>query len=527
MEQAAKIDNIIGNLQKATGAAERAVGTANFTKFFTEILKKKGSQDESKRRKLTEEPTPAKVVSIGDEAVQQLSKIFSKSQRQRMAPTPSEKAQSKKLPFGLLTAGAIGVLGGLAALVTGITQDGKLSGWLKLVARAGIEGGLKVISKAIGSFLKVPETIKALKKFVPENLMPKLFKSMKAGFGKILGLGGKTGGKTGSKMVLKRIPVLGSLISFAFAWKNFQSGAHIAGFLDVASGIATLFPGPGTLISIGIDVLNAFMQMKSAPKEGETKVQAEARTLKEIMSTLLEKITSSFPIKNLMDFGEGISLIITGDVDAGLTKMESLIPGLSFMRDFMAMDAEQKMAVSLQKIIDVKAFFGEISDMVSEKIKGIFTGAKSYLKEQLGIHTEADQATADNSIRMMRRRLIQSEGYNARILAEREAQQQQLQMAEPKAQQLKQPYITAPKDTKKDDKELKAIQKGSADTVKAINEGNMARQLSVISEQLNALNETMAAQQVGTNLISVGPGGPATKFPKESAIKLQREGNRR
>lgn len=63
--------------------------------------------------------------------------------------------------------------------------------------------------------------------------------------------------KVGSK--LKFLPLIGSVMSFAGAWDRFKNGEVIKGVLDVASGIAGLFPGVGTALSIGVGALNAFL----------------------------------------------------------------------------------------------------------------------------------------------------------------------------------------------------------------------------------------------------------------------------
>lgn len=59
--------------------------------------------------------------------------------------------------------------------------------------------------------------------------------------------------------VLKRIPFLGSVISFGYAFKNFKDGQYLKGVLNIVSGIANFFPGLGTAIAIGVDILNYFL----------------------------------------------------------------------------------------------------------------------------------------------------------------------------------------------------------------------------------------------------------------------------
>ena len=49
---------------------------------------------------------------------------------------------------------------------------------------------------------------------------------------------------------LKFLPLIGSLLSFGFAYDHFKKGQYISGLWELVSGIANLFPGVGTAISI-------------------------------------------------------------------------------------------------------------------------------------------------------------------------------------------------------------------------------------------------------------------------------------
>jgi hypothetical protein len=80
----------------------------------------------------------------------------------------------------------------------------------------------------------------------------------KFGGGSILKLLG-----TGLKAIAKRIPFIGALISFKDAYDRIKSGDIVGGLISVGSGIASIFPGVGTAISIGLDVLNAFLDKKT------------------------------------------------------------------------------------------------------------------------------------------------------------------------------------------------------------------------------------------------------------------------
>lgn len=76
------------------------------------------------------------------------------------------------------------------------------------------------------------------------------------GIGSMFGLfkgGIKTVGKGGIKAVLKKIPILGALVGAGLAYQRFKKGDILGGAAEVLSGIASIFPGIGTGISLALD----------------------------------------------------------------------------------------------------------------------------------------------------------------------------------------------------------------------------------------------------------------------------------
>ena len=131
-----------------------------------------------------------------------------------------------------------------------------------------------VFSKVKGFFTSIFANIFTFVKGIGSNI----FKSITGIFGKVAGksvigkaLGGvgKLFATIGSKLfkflkpVLTKIPGIGTIISWGFAFTRFKSGDIIGGIIDVLSGIASLFPGIGTAIAFGLDILNAFLDFKS------------------------------------------------------------------------------------------------------------------------------------------------------------------------------------------------------------------------------------------------------------------------
>jgi hypothetical protein len=120
------------------------------------------------------------------------------------------------------------------------------------------------------------------------------------------------------KPFFKRLFLLGSLLNFADAWDNFKNDNIMAGSLDLVSGIANLFPGVGTGLSIGIDFLNTFMSSKG--EDGKTKFQKVGDWFSKIWKWLKET-----PImKHFFNLYNGISSIFMGDVSGGLDSLSKI-----------------------------------------------------------------------------------------------------------------------------------------------------------------------------------------------------------
>ncbi len=248
---------------------------------------KSGSEADRKLTEEKKEPIPVLLAGITNDGEKSLREklpgifedIFKKmpkqEQKEDMKSQFSEKGLLGLLPKGLLGLGA-GVallLGGLGALVAGLQTEGPFKGLLKIFSRVGLEGGLKLLQKSALTFYK------SISSFVeaPIRLLQTAAKSITEIFttGALKGVGGLLKGAKGifTKMFggvikfltpfVKRIPFVGSLISWGFAYSRFKSGDIVGGAIDLLSGIATLFPGIGTAIGIGLDILNAFLDYKS------------------------------------------------------------------------------------------------------------------------------------------------------------------------------------------------------------------------------------------------------------------------
>jgi hypothetical protein len=334
----------------------------------------------SKPEKIVEESKPVIVTDFGVKAEQDLRDNL-------VTPTEDkEPGDDEKTPGFLrkILGPGLLILGGLAALVTGILSDGPLKGALKIISKVGLEFGIKSFTKTFGA------VVKSATGFLADTA-----KFLLAPFKNIAGKGGGkalfgTLGKLFTKFltpVIKRIPGIGSLISWGFAVSRFKKGDLVGGLIDVASGIATLFPGIGTGIGIGLDVLNAFLDLKKDPEKVEG--TGEGFNLGEFFSKIKDTIMNNFPIKNLVNFYTGAGNVVKGNFKEGFKQMAFAIPFFKPLSEFIFGTAEESKDESGK--LDFKKFFGSIKDKIlnsilkilPEKILGVSVRARA--AKMLGI----------------------------------------------------------------------------------------------------------------------------------------------
>lgn len=343
-----------------------------------------------KPRKVVEKASPVIVTDFGKKAEQDLG---------RMAGDPGQGGKGGEGGksgggLGKLTAAALLVLGGVAALVTGLMSDGPLKGFLKILAKGGIIGGIKLfksmVSKSLGKFTagfakllpkgiftKVITKVKTFMKSIGKFFL-KPFKMLGKGgakgiFGKILGMMFKF-----IKPVLKRIPGIGSLISWGFAISRFKKGDVVGGLIDVASGIATIFPGIGTGISIGLDVLNAFLDTKKG-KEEKVEPGGAPGGIGAFFGKIKDKIMNNYPIKNLVQFYKGVGKVMTGDFKEGFTQMAFAIPFMKPLAEFLFKEREE-VDPETGEITKKKSIIGTIKAAVLTKLRAGYKAMPKWLK---------------------------------------------------------------------------------------------------------------------------------------------------
>jgi len=152
-------------------------------------------------------------------------------------------------PFDwLIQKGIPSAIKGMAKLLPKITEPfsklfSKITEPLLKSAKSFIEPILNSITKPLNSVFKFAKNIGEFLKPIT-NIFGKV--AEKAG-GKMLGNTAKT--------LLKKIPGVGTILGIFFGIERFKNGDIIGGIGEIASGVASMFPGVGTAISLVIDGL--------------------------------------------------------------------------------------------------------------------------------------------------------------------------------------------------------------------------------------------------------------------------------
>ena len=341
--------------------------------------------------------------------IEQLAKKADKEKKEKPA---GGEGLLGMLPKGLLTTlglaggGIALLLGGVAALVTGLMNDGPFKGLLKIVSQVGIAGGLKLLEKSAGMFLKnLNNFIKA-----PIKLLAGVAKS-------IGGLFGAEGAKAALKTVasgkgifgtmlkgisnflkgaVKKLPVIGSVISIGFAVSRFLKGDVVGGTIDMLSAVASLVPFVGMPIAIGLDVLNAVLDAKTGGASPESS-QKKSGILKEWAATLGSKLAEYaryIPIIGpLIKAGEAF---VEKDWAKGIVQLSRVVPGMGWVYDMIGLTEEKQEAIADNGLNIVKDLFEYIRTSIWDKVNGIVGGTvdtvKGWWNKAVNLVTGEDEA---------------------------------------------------------------------------------------------------------------------------------------
>ena len=288
--------------------------------------------------------------------------------------------------FGGPIGQAIMFLTGLAALWLGLTSDSSFTGMLKILGKWLILGPIKlagvIISSTVKFFGKIARFIlpKALVGFFDDalkgisRLMGNAIKAIKprflrpGWFAKVLG---KAAGRVAMKILgkggllaLRGIPVLGSVIDFAFAYMRFKKGDYIGGLIDLAAGIVGLIPGVGWALSLGLNVLNMILDLKGGGPSGRAKAQAGI-DWGNLGWTILKGALMYSPIGPIIAFGKGIYTLATGgSARDALMDMAEWIPFMTPLLEALGMSRTGTTGFAASMGSMVSTIFTTIKDVL-------------------------------------------------------------------------------------------------------------------------------------------------------------------
>lgn len=244
----------------------------------------------------------------------------------------------------------------LDALMAPLNAAGKL--FFGAEKTIGMQVGVKLSSitssifGSIGKFFgKIFDPLFSKIPVIIEDITLGIFKILKS-------VGGEAGAKLGSRIMtsglkiattgifktllgglLRKIPIIGFLLSFHSAMTRFKEGNWVGGILDLASGVASMFPGIGTAIAIGIDIFNATLDYKAggSAKAGQTGIN---KWFKDKFLKFLKYVPV---IGNLIYLSEGLSHLMNGEWSLGFLKLGmAAIPGLNSLGSFFIEKIENK-----------------------------------------------------------------------------------------------------------------------------------------------------------------------------------------
>jgi len=263
--------------------------------------------------------------------------------------------------------GGISSLVGKAFTSFGDLIEGVLKGAIKMIlpAAEGVGEGAAAAAKGGGLF---------------KGLLPKIAGGLFRGIGQTF---------------LKGIPLIGSLISFYFAYDRFKSSDYIGAVIDLVGGLANLLEftplAPLALpISLGAAALNAFLDYKTegTGKEGQKSKMGALTGIFTGLGNMLMKIPF---IASLVDGVKGtwdfITSIISGDIGGmqiGLNGMKNIpifAPIASFFENILAAGTPTN-ATSGAKF-SASSLMDSIKKKVGKTILGWFSWLPSWLKSDI------------------------------------------------------------------------------------------------------------------------------------------------
>ena len=192
---------------------------------------------EDKPRQVVKEADPVKILGFSPKALDNLSASIGSNSAKEVAKVTDKTGGFVEGLINSIGMPLLALAGGITALLASSNINfGAFEGVANMLGKYGLVGGLKMFVKP---------------------------------FAKLL-----------SKNVLKRIPVVGALVSFYTAYERFKSGDYVRMGLDIVSGLLNLVPtGITQILSFGLDMFTAFLDTKYQGQSGNEELKADALDL--------------------------------------------------------------------------------------------------------------------------------------------------------------------------------------------------------------------------------------------------------
>lgn len=313
----------------------------------------------------------------GDKALKtSVQKIIPNAKKLETGGRKSDLEMPKK---GSMLGGILMLLGGAGALIMGLLTDGPFKGALKILSKIGISGGIKMLMTAakgmLGTFSKfVTAPFKFAGKLMGKGFMGRIVGALKP-----------------LAKILKKIPLIGTIISIGFAISRFMDGDTVGGVIDVLSalaGLLNLVPGGSIIaipLTIGLDILNAWLDAKTAgaKDKNSAKLDILGDMAKSIGNWIWDNALWLPVIGGFKRWGMAYDAFKGGNIMEGLKQfglgilsfagMGPIIMGIETLMGFFGDKEEKK---------DLKpntSWFGRIKEWVKNKLKKL----PSFLKKPL------------------------------------------------------------------------------------------------------------------------------------------------
>ena len=217
--------SVLSSTSPGGGPAALMSGPGGPPDYVQMMMNEQANRGE-KPREIVKESAPVDIMKFSPKSLKNLSNAIGGKD----GDTKTQGETKESFIDGLLRSigtPLLALAGGVTALLASANIDfGAFEGLANAIGKGGLQAGLKMFTNA---FVKL------------------------------------------SGPMLRKIPVVGALISFYYASERFKKGDTIGMAIDVASGIANLLnlvmPGIGSMLSIGLDMLNAYLDYKTSDAE--------------------------------------------------------------------------------------------------------------------------------------------------------------------------------------------------------------------------------------------------------------------